>query len=245
MPVYRAIRQNRNMADDAIEIQFRETASTRLLGKFRRAIESKRWPPGHQIPTERSLAMEFSLARNTVRRALKILEDEGTIVRDVGRGTFVADGRPAVSPTDLASRIQNASPAEVMEVRLMIEPQAAELSATRANGAEIDAMMECLKRSEEVKSVADFEMWDGLFHQTLMASCHNQLLIDIYDAINAVRRKADWAKLKERVMTPARRQSTQKQHRKIMAALRTRDADGAAVEMMKHLQDVKRSILGS
>ena len=89
----------------------------------------------------------------------------------------------------------------------------------------------------EVKSVANFEMWDGLFHQTLMASCHNQLLIDIYDAINAVRRKADWARLKERVMTPARRQSTHKQHRKIMAALRARDPEGAAVAMMKQHDD--------
>ena len=68
---------------------------------------------------------------------------------------------------------------------------------------------------------------------------------DIYDAINAVRQKADWATLKERVMTPARRQSTHAQHRKIMAALRARDAAGAAAEMTKHLQDVKRSIIGS
>jgi DNA-binding FadR family transcriptional regulator len=127
----------------------------------------------------------------------------------------------------------------------MIEPQAAELCATRANGAELDAMAECLRKSEAVKSIAEFEMWDGLFHQALLAACHNQLLIDIYDAINAVRRKADWATLKERVMTPVRRQNTQKQHRRIMALLRDRDASGAALEMTKHLQDVRRSILGS
>jgi DNA-binding FadR family transcriptional regulator len=234
-----------NMADVATEIRLQDTASTRLLGKFRQAIESKRWLPGHRIPTERDLAAEFGLARNTVRRALKVLEDEGAIVRDVGRGTFVAEARSASHAVDLASRIQNSSPTEVMEVRLMIEPQAAELCAIRANGAELDAMAECLKRSEEVKSIADFEMWDGLFHQALLASCHNQLLIDIYDAINAVRQKADWAKLKERVMTPARRQSTQRQHRRIMAALRGRNAESAAAEMTKHLQEVRRSILGS
>jgi DNA-binding FadR family transcriptional regulator len=233
------------MADVATEIQLQNTASNRLLMKFRRAIDSKKWLPGQRIPTERDLSAEFGLARNTVRRALKVLEDEGIIVRDVGRGTFVAEARPAFPAVDLASRIQNASPTEVMEVRLMIEPQAAELCAIRANGAEIDAMAECLKRSEEVKSIAEFEMWDGLFHQALLAACHNQLLIDIYDAINAVRQKADWAKLKERVMSPARRQATQKQHRKILAALRARDAEGAAAEMSKHLHDVKRSILGS
>jgi DNA-binding GntR family transcriptional regulator len=35
------------------------------------------------------------------------------------------------------------------------------------------------------------------------------------------------------------------EHRRITAALRARDADGAATAMMKHLQDVTRSILGS
>lgn len=232
------------MKNGIAELARPDTPAERLLGEFRSAIESERWQPGKQIPTERDLSVEFGFARNTVRRALKVLQDEGIIVRDVGRGTFVAKtSRPA--PPDLASRIQNASPVEIMEVRLMIEPQAAELCATRANGTELDAMVECLRKSEAVKAIAEFEMWDGLFHQALLAACHNQLLIDIYDAINAVRRKADWAKLKERVMTPARRQNTQKQHRKIMALLRARDASGAALEMTKHLQDVRRSMLGS
>jgi DNA-binding FadR family transcriptional regulator len=242
---FQAVQRMEDMTDAATEIQLQGTASTRLLAKFRRAIETRRWRPGQRIPTERELSAEFGLARNTIRRALKSLEDEGVIVRDVGRGTFVAEAEPRAQATDLATRIQNASPTEVMEVRLMIEPRAAELCAIRANGAELDAMSECLRRSEEVKSIVEFEMWDGLFHQALVAACHNQLLIDIYDAINTVRQKADWAKLKERVMTPARRQSTHAQHRKIMAALRARDAAGAAVEMTKHLQDVKRSIIGS
>jgi DNA-binding FadR family transcriptional regulator len=232
------------MANDVADFQGLKTPAHRLLSEFRQAIESEKWLPGQQIPAERDLSSEFGVARNTIRRALKILQDEGVIIRDVGRGTFVAETeRP--HPPDLASRIQNASPAEIMEVRLMIEPQAAELCATRANGAEMDAMAECLKKSEAVKTVAEFEMWDGLFHQALVAACHNQLLIDIYDAINAVRRKADWAKLKQRVMTPARRLNTQKQHRKIMALLRTRDPRGAALEMTRHLQEVRSSMLGS
>ncbi|HEY4203595.1 MAG TPA: FCD domain-containing protein [Xanthobacteraceae bacterium] len=230
--------------DETSEIEHTATPAHRLLGEFRRAIDSRRWSPGQRIPTERSLSLEFGLARNTIRRALKVLEDEGKIVRDVGRGTFVAEHGRASGRDDLANRIENASPVEIMEVRLMIEPQAAELAATRANGAELDAMAECLKRSEAVKSIADFEMWDGLFHQALVASCHNQLLIDIYDAINAVRRKADWAKLKQRVMTDERRQATQDQHRHLMTALRARDSASASAEMTRHLQEVRRSIVG-
>lgn len=222
----------------------KQTSTDRLLSSLQEAIDSGRWRPGERIPTERALSDRYGMARNTIRRALRQLEDAGRIVRHVGRGTFVEQGKPIPSD-DLARRIENASPNEIMEVRLMIEPQAAECAAARANGAELDAMAECLRKGEAAPTVAEFEMWDGLFHQTIVAACRNHLLIDIYDAINAVRRKADWAALKERVVTPVRRGVTQKQHRGILAALRARDAQRAGLEMKNHLVDVRRSLVGS
>jgi DNA-binding FadR family transcriptional regulator len=222
----------------------KQTSVDRLLLSLREAIDTGRWKPGERIPTERALSDRYGVARNTIRRALQRLEDDGRIVRHVGRGTFVEQGKPT-PPDDLARRIENASPNEIMEVRLIIEPQVAECAAARANGAELDAIAECLKNGEAAPTVAEFEMWDGLFHQTLVSACRNHLLIDIYDAINAVRRKADWAALKERVVTPARRDITQKQHRSILAALRARDAQRAGLEMKNHLLDVRRSLVGS
>ena len=218
-------------------------SAARLLASLRKTIAQGEWKPGERIPTERDLAQRFRSARNTVRRALKVLEEEGQIYREVGRGTFVAQPHHQ-HPDDLARRIETASPLEIMEVRLMVEPQATELAAARANGAELDAMTTCLEHGEAADTIADFEMWDGLFHQALIASCRNQLLIDIYDAINAVRRQAAWSALKERTLTPPRRANVQLQHRRIVAALRARDARLAATEMLKHLQDVKRNLIG-
>jgi DNA-binding FadR family transcriptional regulator len=222
----------------------KHTPADRLLRSIQEAIDTGQWKPGERIPTERALSDQYGVARNTVRRALQQLEDAGHIIRHVGRGTFVEHNK-RTQPDHLARRIENASPTEIMEVRLIIEPQAAECAAARANGAELEAMAECLKNGERAPTVAEFEMWDGLFHQALVAACRNQLLIDIYDAINAVRRKADWAALKERVVTPARRAATQKQHRSILAALRTRDAPRAGLEMKNHLLEVRRSLVGS
>jgi DNA-binding FadR family transcriptional regulator len=222
----------------------RQTSADRLLLSFQEAIDAGRWKAGERIPTERALSDRYGVARNTIRRALQQLEDAGRIVRHVGRGTFVEQGKRP-QPNDLAHRIQNASPNEIMEVRLIIEPQAAECAAGRANGAELDAMAECLKKGEGAATIAEFEMWDGLFHQALISACRNQLLIDIYDAINAVRRKADWAALKERVVTPVRRKATERQHRAILAAVRARDAQRAGLEMKNHLVDVRRSLVGS
>jgi len=231
------------MSIDTTQRPLKQTSADRLLLSLREAIDTGRWKPGERIPTERALSDHYGVARNTIRRALQQLEDAGRIVRHVGRGTFVEHGK-RTQPDDLARRIENASPTEIMEVRLIIEPQAAECAAARANGAELDAMAECLKKGEKAPTVAEFEMWDGLFHQALIAACRNQLLIDIYDAINGVRRKADWAALKERVLTPARRAVTEKQHRSILAALRARDVQRAGLEMKNHLLDVRRSLVG-
>lgn len=65
-----------------------------VASTLRRRIETGVWAPGGQIPTLDELAAEFSMARVTVRQALALLEDEGLIRRQQGRGTFVADQLP-------------------------------------------------------------------------------------------------------------------------------------------------------
>lgn len=65
-----------------------------VASTLRRRIETGVWAPGGRIPTLDELAAEFSMARVTVRQALALLEDEGLIRRQQGRGTFVADRLP-------------------------------------------------------------------------------------------------------------------------------------------------------
>ena len=46
--------------------------------------------PGDRLPSERQLAERLSVSRPTIRDALRILEEEGRVVRRVGSGTFVS-----------------------------------------------------------------------------------------------------------------------------------------------------------
>ena len=57
-------------------------------------IQSGEFTPGSAIPTERELGDEYGVSRITVIKALDMLERDGHIGRQQGRGTFVAD--PAV-----------------------------------------------------------------------------------------------------------------------------------------------------
>jgi len=221
-----------------------------LLRFIEGSIAGGVWKPGDQLPTERELGVRFGLARNTLRKRLKVLESEGLIVRRVGSGSFVAQPpRPIADVANpglaLLTRIHGASPSEVMELRLMIEPQVIDLAVARATTANLNRLRECLDRGEAAQTIAEFEVWDGLLHLEILKAARNQLLIDIYDALNGVRRQAQWGKLKERTLTPERRILYEQQHRAIVASLHGRDAAIARDALVTHLKAVRETLVGS
>jgi GntR family transcriptional regulator, transcriptional repressor for pyruvate dehydrogenase complex len=207
------------------------------------------WKPGDKLPTERELGARFRLARNTLRRGLTELVEERRITRQVGRGTFVAPTEPngasqLTIEADLAARILRASPAEVMDLRLMIEPQAIERATARATGDDLDAMQECLKRGHVARSTMEFEHWDAVLHKRIVAAACNTLLATLYDAVNLVRHQAEWGRLKERTLTPERRRIYETQHRRIIETLCDRDPQEAVAALRNHLMTVRRNLLG-
>lgn len=71
-----------------------------LQNQIRELIGQGVWSEGHQLPTERELAEQLGVSRNTVSAAYKQLEVDGVIYRKQGSGTFVCsdlDSLPADS----------------------------------------------------------------------------------------------------------------------------------------------------
>ena len=61
-----------------------------LAEELRKNIETDRWKPDDQIPTEGELMELFNVSRVTVRKAIEELVEDGLLIKIHGKGTFVA-----------------------------------------------------------------------------------------------------------------------------------------------------------
>ena len=213
-----------------------------LAQDLRRLIDGGEWRAAGRLPPERALASRFAVARNTIRRALASLEDTGRLTRHVGRGTFIVpqEGKFAVGG---AFRMSEASPRDILETRLIIEPRAAGLAATRASRTDLDAISKALGESLAAKDIADFEQWDAQLHLAIFIAAKNEVLIDYCRAISEARNQPQWFELKRRSLTAERRAIYNDQHRAIVTALLERNAKAAVEAMRQHLSTVEDNIL--
>jgi len=63
-----------------------------VADQLRAAIDAGEYGPGRKIPSLQALVRETGLAVETVRRAVRVLVDEGVVYTVQGRGTFVSKG---------------------------------------------------------------------------------------------------------------------------------------------------------
>lgn len=224
-------------------------SAARVLEGVRQQISAGELAAGAQLPTERELAAVFGVARNTVRQALDRLESDGILVRQVGRGTFVREAvveRPSARSTGvtLSQRMRAAGPADLMEVRLIIEPQAAALAANRASSADLERIREALRHSISARGLAEFEHWDAQLHLRVFEATKNAVLIDYCQAINKVRDEPAWYQLKKRTVTAELRTVYDRQHSALVEALSDHDPEAARAAMREHLLRVRGNMLG-
>jgi GntR family transcriptional regulator, uxu operon transcriptional repressor len=214
--------------------------------------------PGSRLPTERQLAADLGATRTTVRRALAVLEAEGHVSREVGRGTFLRDARWARAGADgdggpagggnggPAARAAGPpgpgsagfAPADVMAIRRMLEPSAMRLVVAWATAADFQEMDRCLAGGEQAASYDEFEVWDLALHRCIMAASHSPLLARLYGVIEEARHGRFWGDLKRHSASRERQRLYQADHRELVAALRARDADRAVEAMRTHLARV-------
>jgi DNA-binding FadR family transcriptional regulator len=209
-----------------------------------RRCEEADFAPGGRLPNERSLAAEFGVTRTLVRHALTVLEAEGRISREVGRGTFLRSGATDSPASDgPGDGVTEVGPGDVMAARRLIEPQVLPLVVTWATQRDFDEMGRCLAGGARAQDAAEFELWDFALHHAIVAAGRNQLLVAMYDMVERARKGEIWGNLKLRQDSRERRAAYQAEHVRLVEALLARDAEAAVAAMNDHLEHVQANLL--
>ncbi len=147
-------------------------------------IRSGEFLVGTRLPAERDLADILQVSRSSVREALIALELSGYVEVRVGSGVYVMATRGneaglSVSPgaTDVARNItelaSDVGPFELLETRLLIEPECAAQAAQKGTDKQLARIREAQKALSEAGAPSHY---DRAFHAAIAAACGNSAL---------------------------------------------------------------------
>lgn len=210
--------------------------------------------PGTTLPNENDLGQEFGVSRTVIREAIKSLTAKGLVSSLPKTGTIV---RPRTSwsmlDADVLGWNQQAAPdaaflADMMEVRRILEPEAAAVAtsrATREERAELKRAydrLHALATDEENFSSQAVIAADMDLHAAIFAATHNELLQHLIRTIG----QAFMVNRTLTVSTPEDAQSSLGVHQAVVDAICSRDA-GRARQAMQDLiataeRDLKRAL---
>jgi DNA-binding FadR family transcriptional regulator len=217
-----------------------KTASVfkRIARELEGRIKSAHYSDGAKLPPERDLAVEFGTSRSTIRKALGRIEMQGLIWRHVGRGTFVgrtpSDTQRESTPPPLA-----ASPREIIEARLGIEPLIAGYAAHSATQRDIGFMWRCVERLEGARDWTTYEDWDRTLHRAIAVATQNVVFISFLETINQLRQGEPWLATNLPDLHSDVQKGNTAMHRRIVDAIAQQDMRRAMREMRTHLDRVR------
>jgi DNA-binding FadR family transcriptional regulator len=217
-----------------------QTAFEETVDRLGTAIKLGLLTPGSRLPAERELCARLGIARSTLRQALTALAQSGHVFATRGRGggTFVSDPLP---PTDPPSAQMLAQWRETCDQRLAVELGVAVLAAERAERAELEALDQLAATLETtLEDFAAYRQTDVRLHVGLAEATHStQLVRAMTEAQGAMTDLIAYIAHPPQVLS-----SSNAQHRRLLAAVRERDAMRAARVMTEHLQGTEHILAG-
>lgn len=220
-----------------------QTALDPLAEQILSLIHARGLRVGDAMPTELELIDELAVSRNSVREAVRALRALGIVDIRHGHGTFVGDASlralsPALTFRALADRSAGDLHGlrDLVDIRELVEVGVIDRLAGKLPADTLDRLGALCDEMERTDLDPDV---DREFHRTLYAALDNPLVGQLVDVFWDSYRAAHAA-----LTLPGTADSahTVAQHRAIVAALRTGDADGVRVAMMEHFADIKHRL---
>jgi GntR family transcriptional regulator, transcriptional repressor for pyruvate dehydrogenase complex len=203
----------------------------------------KKLQPGDKLPSERELAETLSVSRSSIRDAVRSLELMGMVEPRQGAGTIVREPsfNSLVSPLANTLKRKQELVAELLDFRKMLEPPLAARAAQRVSPEEITEMEEILDRQEsKLRKGESTIAEDSEFHYAIALACGNSVVLKVLDTLMDLLRHSRERSLQRE----GRPQKSLAGHRRVLAAIKRRDAEAAKQAMRRHIEAVERIVLG-
>lgn len=224
-----------------LQSEFQAIRKNRVHEEVAKQLEQlilKKLQPGDKLPAERELAGILGVSRSSIRDAMRRLHVIGLVEPRQGAGTVVKEISPEALVTPLAGVIAHKRQmvGELLEFRLMLEPHLAGKAAEHASPAQLQQMEEILTKQEKLLRAGQLAVEeDAEFHYCIAQSSGNSVVLKVLDVVMDMLRETRARSLQ----TEGRPQKSLAGHKKILAAIKKRDAGAAESAMRQHLTDVQ------
>lgn len=217
------------------------TLPERIAERISELIESGRLGPGMRLPSERELARLFGVSRLVVREAAHRLEARGLLVVRRGSGSFVAR-LPVAEPDGPHAPVGRIGVDDLAEVRMLLEPAAADWAARRAESTSVAVMLRIAEQFEvavcdprprfDLLAASDMEL-----HLEIAHGADNALLDQLVEQLHrSYRLQLEWS-----LRRPGRLEETAVEHRRLVDAIAAHDPAAAREAMTVHLREAAAS----
>jgi DNA-binding FadR family transcriptional regulator len=217
----------------------------RIVHTIGRRIVAGELRPGEQLPT----AARVGASRGVVREAIKVLAAKGLVVARPKTGTRVRPPEcwnlldPDVLAWQQAGVPRAAFLGKLTEVRLIMEPGAAELAARRAGPAEVERLRVALRDMREAlgRSPPDHDAYneaDIRFHLAIVKICDN----DVIEQMGAIVNTALLVAFNAAVRVPGLARASLPRHQAILDAIRRHQPNRARAAMHRLVENTGRAI---
>jgi GntR family transcriptional repressor for pyruvate dehydrogenase complex len=212
----------------------KEDVTVRLLSTFKRLISEGALVAGSRLPSERELAENFQVSRSSLRQALKVLEIMGVISQRVGDGTYLNSVAPRIlgEPMEFLILINGITYYELMEARIVVEPELAARAAERATEDDIATLRREIVAMQDEKSLKLRSQHDLAFHYAIFQAAGNRVCTMMFSVIH--QSLGQLMELTSQLVPPSH---TVNLHQKIYTAIRRRQPEEARKRMAEHLLD--------
>ena len=196
------------------------------------------WSTGERLPSERELSVEFSVGRQAIREALKVLEERGLVGVAPGRGRFVRQVRPTSDGGDplLLVRRGHVTARDLVVARAMLEGKAAALAAENRTADDLADMRRILAAFETEHSLATSADLDVAFHESIAIASRNPVIQLMFGSIRRLTHGIVLRSLTDRTV----RGAAIPLHTVILEPVANQDPVAAQQAMTDHIEAAQR-----